>query len=129
MELQVSSWTWFSRAKSTPLKRQAMEKVNIFLLIPKVLKSEQFLRIATGENVEIERIVSRGHSSPGESWYDQARSEWVILLKGAARLEFDGGPVVELSAGDYVNIPARSRHRVAWTSPSEHCVWLAVHYQ
>ena len=105
-----------------------MEKENIYQQIPEALESEEFLRLAAGDNVEIERIVSKGHKSPDDGWYDQARSEWVILLKGAAQLEFEGDRRVELSAGDYVNIPAHCRHRVAWTSPSEHCVWLAVHY-
>ena len=41
-------------------------------------------------NVRIERIVSQGHSSPDEFWYDQATHEWVLLVHGAAQLQFEG---------------------------------------
>jgi cupin 2 domain-containing protein len=51
----------------------------------------------------------------------------VIVLKGAARLEFEDG-TLEMRPGDYVNIPAHKKHRVAWTTPDEPTIWLAVHY-
>ena len=34
----------------------------------------------------------------------------------------------DLSEGDYINIPARKRHRVVSTSVSPETIWLAVHY-
>lgn len=106
-----------------------MEKGNIYQKIPDELESEHFLKLAEGEGLDIERIVSKGHKSPEDGWYDQDRAEWVVLLKGTAHLEFEAGRIVELAPGDYINIPAHCRHRVAWTSSSEHCVWLAVHYK
>jgi cupin 2 domain-containing protein len=33
----------------------------------------------------------------------------------------------ELKPGDFVNIPAHTKHRVDWTTPDEPTVWLAVH--
>jgi cupin 2 domain-containing protein len=36
--------------------------------------------------------------------------------------------MVEMSPGDYINIPAHEKHRVAWTSPDGPTIWLAVHY-
>ncbi len=45
-----------------------------------------------------------------------------------AGLELEGGEVREMRPGDYVEIPAHRRHRVAWTSSEEPTVWLAVHY-
>ncbi len=51
-----------------------------------------------------------------------------MVLQGAAQLEFEDR-MVEMSPGDYINIPARQKHRVAWTSPTEPTVWLAVHYR
>ena len=41
-------------------------------------------------NLRIERIVSFGHSSPEGFWYDQDQHEWVLPLKGAARLSIEG---------------------------------------
>lgn len=78
-------------------------------------------------NVRIERIVSRGHVSPKDFWYDQDQHEWVVVLKGLARLRFED-ETLEMKPGDYVNIPAHKKHRVEWTTPDEPTIWLAVHY-
>ena len=32
-----------------------------------------------------------------------------------------------MGPGDWVWLPARCRHRVAWTDPDAPTVWLAVH--
>jgi cupin 2 domain-containing protein len=32
-----------------------------------------------------------------------------------------------MGPGDWLEIPARCRHRVAWTDPNQETVWLAVH--
>jgi cupin 2 domain-containing protein len=77
--------------------------------------------------VRIERIVSHGHSSPPDFWYDQQQAEWVVVLKGAARIEF-ADRMVEMRSGDFVAIPAHTRHRVDWTTPDQPTIWLAVHY-
>lgn len=41
-------------------------------------------------NLRIEQIISFGHSSPEGFWYDQDQHEWVLALKGAARLSIEG---------------------------------------
>lgn len=99
---------------------------NIFADLPKRMPDEVFSTLLTSENVRIERIVSHGHSSPEGFWYDQDQHEWVMVLKGQAKLRL-GDELIEMKAGDYVNIPAHMRHRVEWTSPDEPTVWLAVH--
>ena len=76
--------------------------------------------------IRIERIISTGQGSPPGSWYDQADDEWVALLSGAARIEFDDGTSVGLAPGDHVLIRAHRRHRVGWTHPALPTVWLAV---
>ncbi len=106
-----------------------MEFQNIFKPVPEVLKEELIEKIAAGENVRIERIVSRGHSSPEGFYYDQEENEWVILLKGEAKLTFENTEEpLHLKPGDYVNIPSHKRHRVEWTPPDADTVWLAVFY-
>ena len=73
--------------------------------------------------------MSTGQASPPGFWYDQDLDEWVVVLKGRARLEFESQEgLIEMSAGDWISIPAHERHRVAWTSSDEPTVWLAVHY-
>src|SRR5947209_3548889 len=38
------------------------------------------------------------------------------------------GGMVEMKPGDFVNIPAFTKHRVDWTTPDEPTVWLGVRY-
>src|ERR1700744_2348954 len=74
--------------------------------------------LAERGDLTIERIVSLAHASPAGFWYDSPRDEWVVLLSGAAALEFEHGAALhEMRPGDYVRIDAHRRHRVAWTHP------------
>lgn len=100
---------------------------NLFSDLPKRLPDELFTVLLEAASVRIERIVSHGHASPDGFWYDQDQHEWVIVLKGAARLRFED-VIVEMKPGDFLNIPAHQRHRVEWTTPDEPTIWLAVHY-
>ena len=96
--------------------------------LPADLPEELVETLAESDSVRIERIVSTGHASPEGLWYDQPRAEFVLVLQGRARLDFDDGESLELAPGGWVDIPAHRRHRVAWTSPDEPTVWLAIHY-
>jgi cupin 2 domain-containing protein len=103
--------------------------INLLNDIPENLNEENFQDLLRSGSVRIERIVSHGHASPPFFWYDQDDGEWVLLLKGAAILEFEDDPeLLRLGPGDYVNIAPHRRHRVAWTVPDEATVWLAVFY-
>ncbi|MFC1867106.1 cupin domain-containing protein [Thermodesulfobacteriota bacterium] len=102
---------------------------NIFKDIPADLPEELVEIISGTSGIRIERIVSRGHSSPEEFWYDQDRNEYVILLKGKAGLVFENrDDITIMQPGDYMIIPAHVRHRVEWTDPEKDTVWLAIHY-
>ena len=105
-----------------------MDKANIFDNLPKDLIEEQFQPLVDTDNVLVERIISKAHVTPDGEWYDQARSEWVMVMQGAAKLEFATGEMVSLNKGDHVNIGAHVKHRVAWTSEQTETVWLAIHY-
>jgi cupin 2 domain-containing protein len=101
------------------------------LLAPVVFQnSEEFFEtLVEAGHVKIERIVSKGHATPPGKWYDQKRHEWVLLIKGAAGLRFEGKKdVIEMRPGDYIDIPARCRHRVEWTADQSETVWLTVFY-
>ena len=92
------------------------------------MPEELFATLLEAANVRIERIVSHGHASPEGFWYDQDHREWVVVLKGAARLRFEGDEEpIEMEPGDFVNIPTHQKHRVEWTTPDEPTIWLAVH--
>lgn len=106
-----------------------MKTANLLDNIPQQLPTEIAETLASSSAVRLERIVSRGHCSPPGFWYDQAQSEWVLLLKGEARLRIAGQDTpLQLAPGDYLNIPAHVRHRVESTSATEDTVWLAVFY-
>jgi cupin 2 domain-containing protein len=104
----------------------AIDMDNLFTQIPSPLPAELTETLVSAGSIRIERIVSHGQASPEGFWYDQAEHEWVVVLQGAARLRFDDS--VELKPGDFVNIPARRKHRVDWTTPDEPTIWLAVFY-
>ena len=100
---------------------------NIFDDLPQHLPKEVVQTLIRAADVRIERIISHGHASAPDFWHDQPQHEWVIVLKGAARLQFEDGEV-EMMVGDFINIPAFTRHRVSWTTPDEPTVWLGVRY-
>jgi cupin 2 domain-containing protein len=103
---------------------------NLFDKLPRELAGELNETLVGASMVRVARIVSHGHRSPDGFWYDQDENEWVIVLRGQARLRLDGvDKPLEMRPGDYVNIPARQRHRVEWTTPDEPTVWLAIHYR
>jgi cupin 2 domain-containing protein len=102
---------------------------NLFANLAASRAAEQFTDLLATPGLRLKRIVSLGQATPPGEWLDQDRAEWVILLRGAATLCFEGeSGARELKPGDYVNIPARCRHRVEWTAPDEPTIWLALHY-
>ena len=106
-----------------------MDLKNIFSNIPKDIPKEIFEEIVSVENCRIQRIISKGHSTPDDQWYDQDKDEWVILLQGSAGLLFEGSDNhIKLQPGDYLHIPAHVKHRVEWTDNNIETIWLAVRY-
>lgn len=103
-------------------------KDNLFHKTPKTASQEIFTELLSAENVRIGRIVSFGQVSPDEFWYDQPEDEWVLLLEGSAQLRFEDH-LVDLIPGDYLNIPAGTRHRVEKTAENGRTFWLVVFYK
>lgn len=106
-----------------------MSPENLYEALPGALPQELFTDLLRGADFRVERIVSRGHCSPSGFWYEQSENEWVLLLKGAARLRFEQQEqLVSMTEGDYLNIPAGMKHRVEWTAPDQDSIWLAIFY-
>ncbi|MBC7820314.1 MAG: cupin domain-containing protein [Planctomycetaceae bacterium] len=102
---------------------------NVFADIPAALTEEIVQTLLTSSNLRVERIISLGHSSPDGFWFNQEQNEWVVLLKGAAKLRFENADeLVAMQPGSFVNIPAHQRHRVEWSDPAQPTIWLAIHY-
>ena len=89
--------------------------------------SETFLDLLKNPKVRIERVVSKDYITPEGKWYDQDQDEWVIVLEGQAKLEFET-ETIHMKKGDYVYLPAHSRHRVSWSDPNVETIWLAIFY-
>lgn len=102
---------------------------NIFARLPENIGKEVFDELVQHENVRIERIISKGHTSPDDGWYDQGENEWLIVLEGSGDVLFEDGNKVNLNKGDYLIIPSHSKHKVTWTDPDNVTIWLAVFYK
>ncbi|HMC64237.1 MAG TPA: cupin domain-containing protein [Gemmataceae bacterium] len=100
---------------------------NLFADLPQRLPDELFQTVLDAASLRIERIISHGHASPEGCWHDQNQHEFVVLLKGAARLRFED-KTIEMNPGSFINILAHQRHRVEWTAPDEPTIWLTIHY-
>ena len=83
---------------------------------------ERFKRLADLNATVVEQILSSAH--PDGQWYDQGHDEFVVVVEGAATLEFEG-ETVRLVVGDWLLLPAHARHRVVAAQPGTS--WLAVH--
>ncbi len=102
---------------------------NLFQLPATPLQQEQFNTLLETQSVRIERILSQGHTSPEQGWYNQPEHEWVTVLQGGGTILFEDGEQTTLQSGDSIHIPAHRKHRVVWTDPEEITIWLAVFYR
>lgn len=101
---------------------------NFFHGIPSVLPDELFETLLEQKDIRIERIVSRGHTTPKDQWYDQDWDEWVMVLQGSAILTLESTEQpLEMKVGDFCLLPAHTKHRVEYTEPDMDTIWLALH--
>jgi cupin 2 domain-containing protein len=101
---------------------------NIFETFPGILNEEFIEELLFTKEFKLERIISEGHSSPDDFWYDQQKNEFVLLLAGSATISYDSGEKFELKPGDYLIINAHQKHRVDWTDQKQKTFWLTIHY-
>ncbi|MGA9574952.1 MAG: cupin domain-containing protein [Lysobacterales bacterium] len=102
---------------------------NLFNSIPGDGAEEVFDQILNSDSVRIERIISRGHTSPANGWFDQEEEEWVMVLQGSGKILFENGQEFLLGAGDNLLISAHQKHKVTWTDPAGVTIWLAVFFR
>jgi cupin 2 domain-containing protein len=103
---------------------------NLFADLPVAPEADERMEtLLVRPGLRIDRIVSSGQASPPDFWYEQAETEWVLLVSGEALLRFeDETETRHLRAGDWLHIVPRRRHRVERTAANMPTVWLAVHY-
>ncbi|HIP03118.1 MAG TPA: cupin domain-containing protein [Campylobacterales bacterium] len=95
---------------------------NIFQYDLPALDNEHFTTLLKDKNVEIKTIVSNTLKTP--QTFIQDFDEWVVVLKGCAKLEING-ILHKLKAGDSFFIPANTEHTLLQTKKV--VVWLAVY--
>jgi len=120
-----------------PAKNPVIE--NLFKDFPTAGDEEHFHSLFERPGLRLERIISWGHATPPGEWYDQEQDEWVMVVRGAARLRVERATdpagddpgttedVHELAEGDMILLPAHCRHRVEWTTSERPTIWLALH--
>jgi cupin 2 domain-containing protein len=102
---------------------------NIFEIIQPTSDKELTDVLFQNSNIEIERIVSYGLTTPEGFWYNQDKNEWVLLLTGEAEIEYKNGEKRYLKAGDYLMIPSHQEHRVSFTSKQPNASWLCFYFK
>lgn len=106
-----------------------MNTKNFYSNIPDKIPEEIIETIYKSNTLRIERIISKGHSSPENFWYNQNENEWVLVLEGRAIIKYDDNSTITLQKGDYIFIPAHKKHRVEWTDKNQLTIWLAIFFK
>ena len=105
----------------------ASDQANLFSSDCPPRGQERLDLLFSGPDWRLERIHSCLASSPAEGWYDQPQSEWVLVLRGSAQLQFEDEPQPrDLCVGDSLLIAPHRRHRVLATDPEPGTIWLAL---
>lgn len=104
-----------------------IEAKNFFENIPQVNDGEEIIEVISENSfLKIERIISNNSISPKSGWHEQNNDEWVMLIQGNAKILFEDKEI-ELYRGDNLYIPAKTKHKVTYTSSIPICIWLAIH--
>jgi cupin 2 domain-containing protein len=116
-----------SPATSTHPAERPSDQNNLFSSLCPPAGEERVDRLIEGPGWRLERIHSCLASSPEGFWYDQAETEWVMVLRGSAQLQFeDEQQPRDLCVGDSLLIAPQRRHRVVTTDPDPGTLWLAL---
>lgn len=95
--------------------------MNIYEIAEPSKNSETFFIVHQTPTLKIEAIRSRLFT-PGDV-YDQEEDEWVLLVRGEARLQIQNDEFL-LRAGNSLFLPRHTLHRVL--STSDDALWIAV---
>ena len=116
-----------SQAAPAQPKERPSDQINLLSSSCPAAGEERVDRLIEGSGWRLERIHSCLASSPEGFWYDQAETEWVMVLRGSAQLRFeDEQHSRDLCAGDSLLIAPHRRHRVVMTDPDPGTLWLAL---
>ena len=96
---------------------------NLFDDVPRELPAERIDVLLETPTLRLERLVSTGHATPPGEWYDADRDEWVVVLRGRARLRIEGEAPTARSASAIICCYAPTS-ATAWSGPRRRpCGW------
>jgi cupin 2 domain-containing protein len=100
-----------------------MQNENLLLTeeLPEADK-EIFKTLLEHKSVSIKKIVSNTLKTP--QTFNQDTDEFVVLLKGCAKIEING-EIKKLKSGDWLFIPKNTPHTLIKTKKT--AIWLAVY--
>nr|WP_316444996.1 cupin domain-containing protein [Francisella marina] len=106
------------------MMKKDSDKLNLYNIDPIISEKEVFIDLFKDNSIHIEKIVSYGQVTPIDEPYIQSHDEWVVVLKGMAKLRLDNNDYI-LDEGEHLFIPKNTRHWVIYTENPT--VWLALH--
>lgn len=98
--------------------------INLLDVLPSTSNNEIFVDLLKNDNTHIEKIISYGQVTPIDEPYIQSHDEWVVVLKGMAKLRLDNNDYI-LDEGEHLFIPKNTKHWVTYTENPT--IWLALH--
>ncbi|MEY8715648.1 cupin domain-containing protein [Francisella philomiragia] len=98
--------------------------INLFDVIPNISNEEIFIELLKNDHIHIEKIISYGQITPIGEPYIQSHDEWVVVLKGMAKLKLANNDYI-LDEGEHLFVPKNTKHWVTYTENPT--IWLAIH--
>ena len=91
---------------------------------------EHIQELFRGGGITIEGIITYGKVTLQGQWYDDPRTEFVMVLSGEAELLFEeNNQRAKLGRFDYVIIPPHERHRIEWVGAYRNTLWLTAYIE
>jgi len=87
------------------------------------IDNEIFETLLKKDDIEIKKIISNTLKTP--QTFKSEKNEFVVLLKGCAKLEING-EIKKLKSGDTLFIPANTKHTLIKTKKL--AIWLAIYF-
>lgn len=86
--------------------------------------------LQSGPGWRMQLIQSCAAASAEGFWYEQEEHEWLVLLRGSARLALERpAELLDLSVGDALYLAPHRRHRVERTDPDPGTLWLVLFWR
>lgn len=104
--------------------KENSHELNLYCVNPEVASNEVFIDLLKNDSIHVEKIISYGQVTPIDEPFIQSHDEWVVVLKGMAKLRLDNNDYI-LDEGEYLFIPRNTKHWITYTENPT--IWLALH--